>query len=123
MKTIVVRVLALLVLVIPGLAGAATPAQVDSWKAEFPAAAATDSAALHKLVAGYQLSVNQVKATAPKTLALLKDKLTRDQLRIEGILHPAKPNPSITPAMRADAEAAGKWLNDKFAPYLAKAPR
>ena len=75
------------------------------------------------MIAGYQQLFNQVTPTvaAKKTLSLLKSKLTREQMTANSILHP-KPGTTVTAAMRADAEEASKWLNEKFAPFLAKAP-
>ena len=123
MKTIAVRLLVLVALLFPVILRAATAAQVDAWKAEFPAASASDSASLHKMIAGYQLLVIKVTPAPGKLLSLLKEKLTRDQITTNNILHPPRPNPRITAAMRADAEEASHWLNDKFAPYFARVPR
>lgn len=124
MKKIIPLFVTLLALVLPFSANAATLAQFDAWKKEFPAAIATDSANLRKLIAGYELLVKQVTpTTARKLLSQLKDKLVRDQTTAASILNPTKTSsPTVTAAMRAAAEETSKWLNEKFAPFLAKAP-
>lgn len=123
MKTIAVRLVALVALMFSVSLHAATLAQVDAWKAGFPAASPSDSAKLGQMIAGYQLLVKQVTPTARKPLSLLKDKLVRDQTVANAILHPTKPAAPVTPAVRAEAEEASKWLNEKFAPFLARAPK
>jgi hypothetical protein len=123
MKTIAVRLLALVALMFPVVLHAATAAQVDAWKAGFPPATTSDSASLHRMIAGYQQLVIKVTPAPSKLLSLLKEKLTRDQITTSNILHPPKPNPRITAAMRADAEEASHLLNEKFAPFLARVPQ
>jgi len=123
MKFLGVLLITLVALILPVSSQAATPAQVDAWKGAFPGPSSGDSASLRKMIADYQLLVNQVTPTAKKILSLLKTKLVRDQTTANNILHPPRPNPRITAAMRADAEEASRWLNDRFAPYFASAPQ
>jgi len=123
MKPLALRLFAFVALVFPLALPAATLEQVNAWKATFPAATASDSPALQQMIASYQLMVNQVTPTPGKTLSLLKSKLAHDQMTANHVLHPARPDPKITDAMRAGAEEASQWLNTKFAPFLAKAPR
>ena len=123
MKSFGVLLVALVALMLPAISQAATPAQVEAWKAAFPGPSAGDSPQLRTMIAGYQQLVNQLTPAPGKTLSLLKSKLTRDQMTANNILHPARPNPRITAAMRADAEESSRWLNDRFAPYFAGAPK
>ena len=123
MKTLVLRLFAFVSLMLPLFAQGATPAQFEAWKAGFPASV-SDSPQLQRMEAGYQLLVSKITpATSRKSLALLRSKMIGDQERTNHILHPTRPTPTITPAMRADAEEFSRWLNGKFAPFLAAAPQ
>jgi hypothetical protein len=103
---------------------AATPAQIETWKKEFPAATPGDSANLHRLIASYETMVKQVTATTTKKLLpLMRSKLIREQQVAAARLHPTTRGAlPPTDVERAEMEAELAWLNTKFAPFLSQAP-
>lgn len=125
MKKILLSLFAFLAVLLAPVTFAATAAQFDAWKKEFPAASAADPAALQTIASTYETLVKQVTpATAAKLLPQIKDKMTKEQARLAAMLNPPKaPKTPLAPEMRAAAELTEKWLTGKFAPFLAKAPK